>query len=132
MPVEGHTASSAGARCHPAGRRHGHDPSPDDAGSRRPGQGRGERSPFAAPATRSSLLGDQGLGLCSAARPSGQSIAPAYCLELMSPIEEYLMSTSESSWTSAQEQYLDAVRESQEAWVKAVRAWSDSVQRMWG
>src|SRR5215218_1184797 len=42
------------------------------------------------------------------------------------------MSTSESSSTSAQEQYLDAVREGQEAWANAVRAWSDSVQRMWG
>jgi hypothetical protein len=50
----------------------------------------------------------------------------------MSPIEEHLMSTSESSLTSAQEQYLDAVREGQEAWIKAVREWSDSVQRMWG
>jgi len=50
----------------------------------------------------------------------------------MSPIEEHLMSSSESSSTSAQEQYLDAVREGQEAWVNAVRAWSDSVQRMWG
>jgi hypothetical protein len=50
----------------------------------------------------------------------------------MSPIEEHLMSTSESSSTSAQEQYLDAVREGQEAWAKAVRAWSDSVQRLWG
>jgi hypothetical protein len=33
----------------------------------------------------------------------------------MSPIEEQLMSTSESSSTSPQEQYLDAVREGQEA-----------------
>ncbi len=41
------------------------------------------------------------------------------------------MSTSESSSTSAQEQYLDAVREGQEAWANAVRAWSDSVQQMW-
>jgi reverse gyrase len=47
-------------------------------------------------------------------------------------MEEQLMSTSESSSTSAQEQYLDAVRESQEAWANVVRAWSDSVQRMWG
>jgi hypothetical protein len=45
----------------------------------------------------------------------------------ISPIEEYLMSTSGSSWTSAQDQYLDAVREGQEAWADAVRAWSDSV-----
>jgi hypothetical protein len=81
---------------------------------------------------RSGLLGDQGLVLCSAARPPGQSIALAYCLDLMSPIEEHLMSTSESSLTSAQDQYLDAVRESQEAWANVVRAWSDSVQRMWG
>jgi hypothetical protein len=50
----------------------------------------------------------------------------------MSPIEEHLMSTSESSSTSPQDQYLDAVREGQEAWVNAVRAWSESVQRMWG
>src|SRR5215218_3696566 len=42
------------------------------------------------------------------------------------------MSTSESSSTSSQDQYLDAVREGQEAWVNAVRAWPDSVQRMWG
>jgi len=42
------------------------------------------------------------------------------------------MSTSESSSTSAQDQYLEAVREGQEAWANAVRAWSDSVQRMWG
>jgi hypothetical protein len=42
------------------------------------------------------------------------------------------MSTSESSSTSAQEQYLAAVREGQEAWANAVRAWSDSVQRMLG
>ena len=41
------------------------------------------------------------------------------------------MSTSESSSTSPQEQYLDAVREGQEAWANAVRAWSESVQRMW-
>jgi hypothetical protein len=60
------------------------------------------------------------------------SIAPAYYLDPMSPIEEHLMSTSESSSTSPQEQYLDAVREGQEAWANAVRAWSDSVQRMWG
>jgi hypothetical protein len=60
------------------------------------------------------------------------SIAPAYGLDPMIPIEEHLMSTSESSSTSAQEQYLDAVREGQEAWANAVRAWSDSVQRMWG
>jgi hypothetical protein len=59
-------------------------------------------------------------------------MALAYCLDPMSPIEEHLMSTSESSLTSAQEQYLDAVREGQEAWIKAVREWSDSVQRMWG
>jgi hypothetical protein len=50
----------------------------------------------------------------------------------MSPIEEHLMSTSESSSTSPQDQYLDAVREGQEAWANAVRAWSDSVQQMWG
>jgi hypothetical protein len=50
----------------------------------------------------------------------------------MSPIEEHLMSTSESSSTSPQDQYLDAVREGQEAWANAVRAWSESVQRMWG
>jgi hypothetical protein len=50
----------------------------------------------------------------------------------MSPIEEYLMSTSGSSWTSAQDQYLDAVREGQEAWANAVQAWSESVQQMWG
>jgi hypothetical protein len=50
----------------------------------------------------------------------------------MSPIEEHLMSTSESSSTSPQEQYLDAVREGQEAWADAVHAWSESVQRMWG
>ena len=42
------------------------------------------------------------------------------------------MSTSESSSTSLQDQYLDAVRQGQEAWAKVVRAWSDSVQRMWG
>ena len=42
------------------------------------------------------------------------------------------MSTSESSSTSPQEQYLDAVREGQEAWADAVGAWSDSVQRLWG
>ena len=42
------------------------------------------------------------------------------------------MSTSESSSASPQEQYLDAVRQGQEAWANAVRAWSDSVQRMWG
>ena len=59
------------------------------------------------------------------------SIAPAYYLDPMSPIEEHLMSTSESSSTSAQEQYLDAVRQGQEAWANAVRAWSDSVQQMW-
>jgi reverse gyrase len=59
------------------------------------------------------------------------SIAPASYLDPMSPIEEHLMSTSESSSTSAQEQYLDAVREGQEAWANAVRAWSDSVQQMW-
>jgi reverse gyrase len=47
-------------------------------------------------------------------------------------MEEQLMSTSESSSPSRQEQYLDAVRESQEAWANVVRAWSDSVQRMWG
>jgi hypothetical protein len=56
----------------------------------------------------------------------------AYGLDLLSSIEEHLMGSSESSSTSAQEQYLDAVREGQEAWVNAVRAWSDSVQRMWG
>ena len=39
--------------------------------------------------------------------------------------------TSESSSTSPQDQYLDAVRESQEAWANVVRAWSDSVQQMW-
>jgi hypothetical protein len=60
------------------------------------------------------------------------SIAPADYVDPMSPIEEQLMSTSESSSTSLQEQYLDAVREGQEAWANAVRAWSDSVQRMWG
>jgi hypothetical protein len=60
------------------------------------------------------------------------SIAPASYLDPMSPIEEHLMSTSESSSTSAQEQYLDAVREGQEAWANAVRAWSESVQRLWG
>jgi reverse gyrase len=59
------------------------------------------------------------------------SIAPAYYVDPMSPIEEHLMSTSESSSTSPQEQYLDAVREGQEAWANAVRAWSDSVQQMW-
>jgi hypothetical protein len=42
------------------------------------------------------------------------------------------MSTSESSSTPAQEQYLDAVRQGQEAWAKVVRAWSDGVQRLWG
>jgi hypothetical protein len=131
MPVERHTASRA-TPLPPVGRRHGHDPSPDDAGYRRSGQGRGERSPFAAPAQRSGLLGDQALGLYSAARPPDQRIAPAYYLDPMSPIEEHLMSTSESSSTSAQEQYLDAVRQGQEAWANAVRAWSDSVQRMWG
>jgi hypothetical protein len=88
--------------------------------------------PFAAPAPRGGVLGDQALGLCSAARPTGQSIALAYCLDLMSPIEEYLMSSTDSSLTTAQERYLDAVREGQEAWADAVRAWSDSVQRMWG
>jgi hypothetical protein len=87
---------------------------------------------LATPAPGNGLLGDQGLGLCSAARPPGPSMALAYCLDPMSPIEEHLMSTSESSLTSAQEQYLDAVREGQEAWIKAVREWSDSVQRMWG
>jgi hypothetical protein len=70
--------------------------------------------------------------LCSAARPPRSSIAPAYYLDPMSPIEEHLMSTSESSSTSPQDQYMDAVREGQEAWANAVRAWSDSVQRMWG
>jgi hypothetical protein len=60
------------------------------------------------------------------------SIAPAYYRDPMSPIEEHLMSTSESSSTSPQDQYLDAVREGQEAWANAVRAWSDSVQQMWG
>jgi hypothetical protein len=60
------------------------------------------------------------------------SIAPAYYLYPMSPIEEHLMSSSESSSTSPQEQYLDAVREGQEAWANAVRAWSESVQRLWG
>jgi reverse gyrase len=70
--------------------------------------------------------------LCSAARPPDQRIAPADYVDPMSPMEEQLMSTSESSSTSAQEQYLDAVRESQEAWANVVRAWSDSVQRMWG
>jgi hypothetical protein len=130
--VEGHHGEQCRRRCHPAGRRHGHDPSPDDAGYRRSGQGRGERSPFVAPPQRSGLLGDQGLVLCSAARAPWSSIALAYCLDPMSPIEEHLMSSSESSSTSAQDQYLDAVREGQEAWVNAVRAWSDSVQRMWG
>jgi hypothetical protein len=42
------------------------------------------------------------------------------------------MSTGASSPTSRQDQYLDAVRQGQEAWANAVRAWSDSVQRMWG
>ena len=60
------------------------------------------------------------------------SIAPAYCLDPMGPIEDHLMGTSESSSTSPQDQYLDAVRQGQEAWADAVRAWSDSVQRMWG
>jgi hypothetical protein len=60
------------------------------------------------------------------------SIAPANYVDPMSPIEEQLMSTSESSSTSPQDQYLAAVRESQEAWANVVRAWSDSVQRMWG
>jgi hypothetical protein len=87
---------------------------------------------LAAPAPRSGLLGDQGLGLCSAARPPDQRIALADYLDPMNPIEEHLMSTSESPSTSAQDQYLDAVREGQEAWANAVRAWSDSVQRMWG
>jgi hypothetical protein len=132
MPVEGHHSEQCRRRCHLAGRRHGHDPSPDDAGYRRPGQGRSECSPFAVPAQRSGLLGDQGLVLCSAARPPGSSIAPADYLDPMSPIEEHLMSSSESSSTSAQDQYLDAVREGQEAWANVVRAWSDSVQRMWG
>jgi reverse gyrase len=50
----------------------------------------------------------------------------------MSPIEEQLMCTSESSSTSPQDQYLEAVRQGQEAWADAVRAWSDSVLRMWG
>jgi hypothetical protein len=36
----------------------------------------------------------------------------------MSPIEEHLMSTSESSSTSPQDQYLEAVREGQEAWAE--------------
>jgi hypothetical protein len=87
---------------------------------------------LATPAPGNGLLGVQGPGRCSAARPPGPSMALAYCLDPMSPIEEHLMSTSESSLTSAQEQYLDAVREGQEAWIKAVREWSDSVQRMWG
>jgi hypothetical protein len=87
MPVEGHHGEQCRRRCHPAGRRHGHDPSPDDAGYRRSGQGRSERSPFAAPPQRSGLLGDQGLVLCSAARPPDQRIALADYLDPMSPIE---------------------------------------------
>jgi hypothetical protein len=128
----GTTPKQCRRRCHPAGRRHGHDPSPDDAGYRRSGQGRGERSAFAAPPQRSGLLGDQGLVLCSAARPSGRASRRPTVSPPMSPIEEQLMSTSESSSTSPQEQYLDAVREGQEAWANAARAWSESVQRMWG
>ena len=42
------------------------------------------------------------------------------------------MGTSESSSTSPKEQYLEAVRQGQEASADAVRAWSESVQRMWG
>jgi hypothetical protein len=60
------------------------------------------------------------------------TIALADYLDLMNSIEEHLMSTSESSSTSPQDQYLDAVREGQEAWANAVRAWSESVQQMWG
>ena len=71
MLVEGRHGERCRRRCHPVGRRHGHDPSPDEAGYRRSGEGRGERSPFAAPAQRSGLLRDQGLVLCSAARPPG-------------------------------------------------------------
>jgi len=65
-------------------------------------------------------------------RAAPRRAPPAYYLDPMSPIEEHLMSTSESSSTSLQDQYLDAVRQGQEAWAKVVRAWSDSVQRMWG
>ena len=71
--ARGTTASSAGAAATRPGGVYGHDPSPDDAGYRRSGQGRSERSSFAAPPRRSGLLGDQGLVLCSAARPPGRA-----------------------------------------------------------
>ena len=131
MPVEGRHGERCRRRCHPAGRRHGHDPSPDEACDRRSGQGRGERWPFAAPAQRSGLLGDQGLVLCSAARPPGGDRAGL----LSRPDEPDRGAADERQrivLDLPQEQYLEAVRQGQEAWADAVRAWSDSVQRMWG
>ena len=131
MPVEG-TRRAVPAPL-PPGREASWTP-PQPRGRRLPTIGPGSRRAFAVRGAAAAQRPARGPGPgavlgCAAPR---SSIARAYCLAPMSPIEEHLMSTSESFSTSPQEQYLDAVREGQEAWANAVRAWSESVQRMWG